>query len=64
MCSSLVLDSKDYEDYGKPATRYGGGLVASGRAYQLRVPSLSLGMCWPLFFANTNEWPKITHMLP
>ena len=22
------------------------------------------GMCWPLFFATTAEWHKITHMLP
>ena len=40
-----------------------GGLIASGRAYQLRVPRSSPGTCWPLFYGNTAEWPKITHML-
>ena len=38
--------------------------VASGRAFKLRVLSPSPGMWWPLFFGNTLEWPKITHMLP
>ena len=43
---------------------HAGGLVASGRAYQLRVPCLSPSTCCPLFVGNTAEWPKITHMLP
>ena len=43
--------------------RGGGGLVASGRAYQLRVPRSSLGTGGPLFFVTTAEWPKITHVL-
>ena len=45
-------------------TQSGGGLVASGRAYQLRIPRSSLGTGLPLFYVTTAEWPKITHMLP
>ena len=41
-----------------------GGLVVPGRTYQLRIPHLSPGTGWPLFFAATDKWPKITHMLP
>ena len=44
--------------------RGGGGLLASGPAYQLRMPSSSLSTRWPLFFGNTAEWLKITPMLP
>ena len=40
------------------------GLVTSGQASQLRVPHSSPGTYWPIFFGNTTEWPKITHMLP
>ena len=42
----------------------GGGLVASGQAYQFKVLCSSPSMCWPLFYGNTAEWPKINHMLP
>ena len=40
-----------------------GGLVASGRAYQLMVLSSIPGTCWPFFFTNAAKWPKIIHML-
>ena len=40
-----------------------GGLVASVRVDQLRVPSSSLARSWSLSFGKTTEWPKITHML-
>ena len=42
----------------------GGGLIASGWVYQLRVPHSSLGTGWPIFFVITTEWHKIIHMLP
>ena len=41
--------------------RGGGGLVASGHSSSgsvVRAPARAL------FFANTAEWPKITHVLP
>ena len=49
------------EDALNPAC---GGLVASGRAYHLRILLSSSSTCWPLFFGNTAEWPKITQVLP
>ena len=42
----------------------GGGLVASGQADELRVPSSNPGTGWPLFFGKTAKWAKITHMQP
>ena len=47
-----------------PEYHLGGGLVASGRTYQLRISPSDPDTCWPLFFTTTAEWPKITHMLP
>ena len=38
--------------------------MASGRAYQLRIPSSSPDTGWPLFFGKAAEWLKISHMLP